>query len=663
VQAKDGANNVDPSPAARSFTVDTQPPTNPTAIQANCGVQNNTWQNSCTQPQFTWSGAVDRGCSGVGGYEYQWRKTAPGTPQTLQSGATSSAAFNPASAVSDGVYNLTLRTKDALGHWSPWGDLFVLKYDATAPTVSVQIDGGASTTAQLNVQLSLTANDNLSGVADVRLSNNGSLWSAWQPYSSVVAWTLPAVNRQDHNVYVQVRDRAGNLSASASDSIYLELYPPIPHSANYSLCRSAVNTAGRGGLTSANYQLVSSVGQPGATSFSSANYTLQDGFLSDVTNCPPTTILVMGYQVTNRVLASAGGLRSSAGYRLGGTLGQTGGSGGTTLASTNYRLTSGFWSQITETIPALAAAEPSSPRWPAYVVEEAGYSVSLLPPAVTALQAISDDNFSVSINDNADYTTTPVVTVSVNAPNVTELRLSNDSEYQDDNWQTYQITNTWVLSTTGEDALPRTVYAWVKDEEGWVYGTYFDDIVYDPVGPEGSIIILGSDAVTDSVLLFIEAWDTNSGVAEMRIGDTPAAMALAAWQPYTDTVEWPWAGGSRVYIQFRDYAGSLSEVYNSDGTISGLTVGNDGPTPLGQTTTFTATVEGGSVITFTWDFGDGTAGSDSYITHTYAAVGNYSAVVTASNLNGLLTATTTVAITGTDIIADNRVYLPLIMKQ
>ena len=79
--------------------------------------------------------------------------------------------------------------------------------------------------------------------------------------------------------------------------------------------------------------------------------------------------------------------------------------------------------------------------------------------------------------------------------------------------------------------------------------------------------------------------------------------------------------------------------------ISGLSATNDSPTVLGQATTFTATVSSGSEVSYSWNFGDQTSGSGPVVTHTYAAAGNYTAVVTASNALGSDTASTSVIVT------------------
>jgi len=81
-----------------------------------------------------------------------------------------------------------------------------------------------------------------------------------------------------------------------------------------------------------------------------------------------------------------------------------------------------------------------------------------------------------------------------------------------------------------------------------------------------------------------------------------------------------------------------------DVAISGLAAANDSPTILSNPTHLLATVSGGTNIQYSWAFGDGTYGSGANPTHTYPAVGNYTAIVTATNSNNSQSANTIVTI-------------------
>lgn len=553
VKAKDKTGNVDPTPATRTFSVDTSPPSPPhiNISGPGCsGIQNNAWQNTCYDPAFTWS-ASDSG-SGVKDYYYYWGTSPIGPPDTQMT----EASFDPgpiAPVDSYANYYLNVAARDNLDHESSVATFGVL-YDGTMPTLTVRVNNGAEVAYQTTVLLNLSANDTGSGVAEVRVSNNGLSWSHWQPYEGDLPWTLPALNRHTLPVYVQVRDRAGNESLIVSDTIYLDLYPPMPHSDNYRICADVVDAGGSAGLSATNYLLTAAIGQPlatGAEANGSDSFDEWGGFLSSITGCLPITYPVpAGYTMTQSVVASGGNLRGSTNFRVGDTAGQAAASGATVLSSTSYLLSSGFWAGITSTIP---ARPPDPPEYPIPT------PTPTPPPGPTPTPPPGD--FGIHIDDDAPYTNDLEVIVHAWAPNATDMRLSNDPDYVDTDWFPYQITSTWTLSSTG--GYVRDVYAWFRDAQGNVYGVYSDDIIYDAVAPEGRVEILGSESMT--VTLWLEAYDTNSGLADMRISEN-SAMTDTIWQPYIDTLLWI-LQNPVVYAQYRDQAGNESPIYGSDGSV------------------------------------------------------------------------------------------------
>jgi WD40 repeat protein len=99
--------------------------------------------------------------------------------------------------------------------------------DKTPPTGSLTINDGAATTGSIKVTLKIQANDPLSGVAQMRFSNDGRTWSDWESFSSTRSnWDLAryggSVNQMGpKTVYAQLRDRAGNVSQTFSATIRL----------------------------------------------------------------------------------------------------------------------------------------------------------------------------------------------------------------------------------------------------------------------------------------------------------------------------------------------------------------------------------------------------------------------------------------------------------
>ncbi|GAA2133766.1 Ig-like domain-containing protein [Nocardioides bigeumensis] len=141
--------------------------------------------------------------------------------------ATSLAVFDGQAAT--GTWELFIVDQSAGDEGSLAGWSLDIDYnDPTAPSGSVVIDGGATITDASAVTLGLAASDPAAfttGLTHMRFSNDGTTWSALQPYATTAAWTLSAGNGTK-TVWVQYADGVGNLSAPASDTIVLDTKAP-----------------------------------------------------------------------------------------------------------------------------------------------------------------------------------------------------------------------------------------------------------------------------------------------------------------------------------------------------------------------------------------------------------------------------------------------------
>ncbi len=97
----------------------------------------------------------------------------------------------------------------------PTTTLTGIKLDKTAPTGTVT---SSPTTTSTSVTLTLSATDALSGVSQMRFSNDGSTWSSWTPYATTKTWTLTDGNGQK-TVYAQYMDAAGLTSQQTTCTI------------------------------------------------------------------------------------------------------------------------------------------------------------------------------------------------------------------------------------------------------------------------------------------------------------------------------------------------------------------------------------------------------------------------------------------------------------
>jgi hypothetical protein len=102
---------------------------------------------------------------------------------------------------------------------------YFLYTDVSAPTGSVSINGGNAYVNSLAVTLTTPATDADTGVAEMRFSNDGSAWSAWEPKAATKSWTLTAGDGTK-TVYAQYRNNAGMVSSTVSDTITVDTVAP-----------------------------------------------------------------------------------------------------------------------------------------------------------------------------------------------------------------------------------------------------------------------------------------------------------------------------------------------------------------------------------------------------------------------------------------------------
>jgi hypothetical protein len=99
-----------------------------------------------------------------------------------------------------------------------------LRVDGTGPIADgLIIDGGALNSTAIAVVLNLSASDATDVATDLSMSfsNDGSIWSDWQPYSTIASWSL-STGDDLKTVYGRFRDPAGNVSSVVSDTIELD---------------------------------------------------------------------------------------------------------------------------------------------------------------------------------------------------------------------------------------------------------------------------------------------------------------------------------------------------------------------------------------------------------------------------------------------------------
>ena len=182
------------------------------------------------------NGTLSDAHSGVTSATISLRVNGSSVPVTFQ--VATSMFASTGGSLRQGENSFELRVSDVLGNaqtplvWS-------ITIDTIPPSGSLVINNGAPLTTSLYVTLSLSASDEISGVAAMRLSNTAQAGYVQEPFAATrPLWSLMPVEGL-RNVYVTFVDAAGNESAPIEAEIELSLLSP-----------ETIITAGPVGVTS-----------------------------------------------------------------------------------------------------------------------------------------------------------------------------------------------------------------------------------------------------------------------------------------------------------------------------------------------------------------------------------------------------------------------------
>ncbi|MCB9889766.1 MAG: S8 family serine peptidase [Planctomycetes bacterium] len=181
----------------------------------------NAWSNRSAF-QVTWNAATDNGCAGIDQLFTVGSVGGPATPTNPLSATAQSQTLTLSSSTSPQYFNI--QSRDRAGNLSNATNFGPVYIDLTAPVMStVAINGGAAYTNNPNATVTASATDTYSGPSTMLVSPGSA---SWQPYTqSPVSVTLPAGDGVK-TVTVAVRDKAGNQSSNASDTITFDGTPP-----------------------------------------------------------------------------------------------------------------------------------------------------------------------------------------------------------------------------------------------------------------------------------------------------------------------------------------------------------------------------------------------------------------------------------------------------
>jgi len=162
------------------------------------------------------------------GVSYTIKYEAPLNPDNGTGVANYANTFDWDVPLGAGTKVVYARITDAVGNQKVVTDTIALAEDMLPPSLTLTINGGAESTTSAIVTLTLSVQDNASTTSQMqmRFSNDGNLWSPWEPFAQTKMWDITAsayggnTNPGIKKVYAQVCDQAQNVTLAVAEIGY-----------------------------------------------------------------------------------------------------------------------------------------------------------------------------------------------------------------------------------------------------------------------------------------------------------------------------------------------------------------------------------------------------------------------------------------------------------
>jgi len=245
---------------------------------------------------------------------------------------------------------------------------------------------------------------------------------------------------------------------------------------------------------------------------------------------------------------------------------------------------------------------------------------------------------SFSINNNVAYTNSTSVVLTLTAADVVsgvyQVRYSNDGVWDTEQWETPLATTSWTL-TAGDGS--KTVYYQIKDNAGLI-SSYSDSIILDTTNPtanagvdqtvnEDTLVTLDASGSTDENGIATYAWTFTDVTPQTLTGVNPT-YTFATLGTYTITL--------KVTDPADNWATDTVIITVTDITKPVANAGQDQTVNVGIAATFDASgsTDNVGIVSYEWNFGDGTTGTGKTTTHTYASADTYTVTLTVKDAAG-----------------------------
>jgi hypothetical protein len=421
----------------------------------------------------------------------------------------------------------SIRAQDAAGNISEWSPtVSVYLADRTSPNGSLSINSGNTYTNTINVTLGLTYSDTINGSAGQsgvnNVSFNGTALSGWQTAAASQTTNLNNSTNGLRTVSAVYRDASGNISALASDTIYLDTVTPT--------------------ITSTGELRNSNQADPAA-----ASWTADDPQSNSYASGVSTYNIYWGTDTS----ATAGNQ--------------------TPTTSANFDP-----STISTQGTYYLRVQP---------VDRAGNTGGWFTVLTYTYSTTAPFDAGVTINNGAEYTNSQNVFLTLKATNAASMNISNTNpgSAPTTGWVDYQeYNNNYAWTLIGGDGQ-KTVYVWYKSSNGSDTLTQ-DSITLDATvptfphqnNPDPSdlnnyfgVLINGGAVWTNTLNVTLNLSATSGTAPIVSVNISNDGSNWSGWQSYVTVKQnWPLLDNSSVtktvYAQFQDAAGNISAVVTDD---------------------------------------------------------------------------------------------------
>jgi len=284
----------------------------------------------------------------------------------------------------------------------------------------------------------------------------------------------------------------------------------------------------------------------------------------------------------------------------------------------------------------------------------------------TAEDGLFTNVHDIAVVDVKPSNTSVLLDDSVNI----SVTVANEGDFP----ETFDVTTQWNIgalhdvigtqSVTNLDDGTSTTLPFTWDTTGICTGTY-------TISAEASVVAREIDTA-DNTFIYGEVTVFHPDAPEAdftpsswkpMINETVTFNASASSDPNGWIVSWDWdfndgnVGSGEVVSHAYTEAGIYNvtlTVEDNDGLrnivwkpvkvlnppVASFTYSSKPEAPLELTFVSTSTPDGGSIVDYSWDFGDDTTGTGANVTHTYAGAGNYKVTLNVTDSEGLTDSTT-----------------------